>query len=703
MINSYIADYAVHGYTVFPLHGKVPVKGCEWRKVPYTATPDIQQFTNCNYGIVLSDDILIVDVDPRNFPKGRNSLKELRRDLMPGKIETYFVRTGSGGAHIYFKKPKGPVKKNLPQYPGIDFLTYGRYVVGPGSVHPETGRMYEIVSGSLDHIQTAPVKLLAEILQHEREAKDLDRTFETTDPQTRQRFMLYLSDIQPAIEGQAGDETTYKAACYGYTLGLSEAECLNIMFDTYNPRCIPPWPHETLALKVANAYKYAKGQAGERHPAVEFKDVELAPETEVLTYDFDGNKQLKKTLKNAVNVMISQEVGLNDLVRFNDFTKDIEFIKRAPWHATDNVRLWSDSDSIKLKYFLSQGKQFEVPINTLEEAIVIVSSMNAYHPIKDYLQALKWDGVPRIDDWLSKYLGVEDSPYTRIVGRKVLIAACKRVYFPGYKFDYMLVIEGDQGIGKSTACKILGGEWYGDFHIDPGNKDTVQAMNGKWICEVSEMECQTRYESNSLKAFISREIDRVRLPYGRHVKELPRQCIFIGTINPDIESSYLKDATGNRRYWPVFARYVKMSELLLDRDQLFAEAFHYMKKGEVLHLDREQEALAQVEQNARTPSDPWQDIIVGYLSRDVITGEPVQRLEVTSLEIWRHAIGGSDKAYDRLSQKRIAQIMVGALRWEPYRMYQGASRVSAFRRKVIATKPLIEFVNAEKAKMEMGL
>ncbi len=184
-----------------------------------------------------------------------------------------------------------------------------------------------------------------------------------------------------------------------------------------------------------------------------------------------------------------------------------------------------------------------------------VARLNAYDPIQDYLGARVWDGVPRIDFWLRDFLGVKDTAYTRAVARKVLCAGVMRVYVPGCKFDHTMVLEGEQDIGKSTVCKILGSErFYGDFQIDPHNKDTVQNLQGLWIVEMAELATVRKADTDALKAFLTRSTDKIRVAFGRLPQEFPRQSMFIGSYNPDADGAYLKDATGNRRWWPAMQR-----------------------------------------------------------------------------------------------------------------------------------------------------
>ena len=210
-----------------------------------------------------------------------------------------------------------------------------------------------------------------------------------------------------------------------------------------------------------------------------------------------------------------------------------------------------DTDALSFKYHVARQHKVELPTAIVHEAVALVASRNLYHPVKEYLESLTWDGVfvltPGCQPIVRSYPRT-----TQTRGAKVLIGALARIYQPGCKFDYTLVLEGSQGIGKSTVCALLGKGWYGSPSLDITNKDTVDQIRSKWIVELAEMETASRAETQALKAFLTRQTDRVRMAYARNAQEFPRTCIFIGTINPDKANGYLKDTTGNRRFWPVF-------------------------------------------------------------------------------------------------------------------------------------------------------
>jgi predicted P-loop ATPase len=307
-----------------------------------------------------------------------------------------------------------------------------------------------------------------------------------------------------------------------------------------------------------------------------------------------------------------------------------------------------------------------MPIGIIEEAVAVAAQDNKFHPVREYLMGLKWDGVKRLDTWLQKYVGVVDSQYTRAVGRKMLCAAVARVLKPGCVYHHVVVLEGPQAAGKSQLCKALGGEWAADFNVDPHNKDTVDSMQGKWIVEMAEMSVLSRTEMSALKAFITRSEDRIRQAYGRLTRNFPRQCIFIGTINPEADGAYLTDSTGNRRFWPVeTGAKIDFNGVKAVRNQLFAEAIEAVKGGEQIYMDNiglEEEARTVV--GARHAEHPWTERIDAWLTDPVPgQGSGVGREFVTAREVYIDALGGIDKQLSRRDVVAIANVM-RALGWE---------------------------------------
>ena len=282
--------------------------------------------------------------------------------------------------------------------------------------------------------------------------------------------------------------------------------------------------------------------------------------------------------------------------------------------------------------------------DTAQIAVEAVAHDHEFHPIRDYLAGRKWDGQQRVGRWLSTYMGADDLPYTRAVGQAFLVSAVARVLQPGCKSDQLIVLEGGQGIGKSTSLRIFGGPWFSDELADVGSKDAAMQVRSAWILEMSELDALGRREVATVKAFLSRSTDRFRPPYGRRVVEVPRQSVFAGTTNSD---SYLRDETGGRRFWPVGVRRADTEGLERDRDQLWAEAVALYRAGERWWL--EDESLikdATHEQEARYSGDPWDDLI-----RRFIQG----RASVTIGEILENVLHIDKARWTQAEQNRAAR------------------------------------------------
>ena len=251
--------------------------------------------------------------------------------------------------------------------------------------------------------------------------------------------------------------------------------------------------------------------------------------------------------------------------------------------------------------------------------------------MREYLDSWKWDGTPRLDHWLVKYLGCPDNDYTGAVGSRWLISAVARVMQPGCKADCVLILEGPQGSYKSTALKILGSKWFTDELPSIGTKDSAMQTFGVWIIELAELESLTQAAVSKIKSFISRTTDRSRPPYGRRLIESPRQCVFAGSVN---HSTYLRDETGGRRFWPVEVGQIQIDQLSADRDQLLAEAYVRYREGAPWWLDTpDLIQAAEQEQAARFIGDPWDSRIASWLEG---------RDDVSIAEVLRGAIGKAD-------------------------------------------------------------
>lgn len=330
-----------------------------------------------------------------------------------------------------------------------------------------------------------------------------------------------------------------------------------------------------------------------------------------------------KLLCNIANIILILENDpalaghiVHDLFTGMDSAKD-----GLPWNK--NANQWTDTDDANLRVWLE--KHYDITgKEKIADALTAVLTRHSYHPIRDYLNGLTWDGVPRLDRIIIDYMGAEDSELNRAMSRKHFVAAVARVFNPGCKYDYCLIMSGAEGIGKSTLLRVMGGKWFNDSITTLEGKEGMEQLRRAWVVELGELSSIKRSDVEQVKAHLSKQVDIYRAAYARRVLEHPRQCVFCGTTN---EALFLKGDTGNRRFWviPVVAelrKYKDWSEAIRrDRDQLWAEAVRYYKQGEPLYLSEELEA--QAKQRQQDFNDDNDDPIVAMLDKYLNTLLPV--------------------------------------------------------------------------------
>jgi predicted P-loop ATPase len=298
------------------------------------------------------------------------------------------------------------------------------------------------------------------------------------------------------------------------------------------------------------------------------------------------------------------------LLSFDSFHQRSTIRGKLPWLESEIERAWTPADDIAAADWLHH-QRIAVSVDTTTQAIEHVARLQLYHPVIAYLDRCRWDGEPRLDLWAVTYLGAEDSPYTRAVASRWMIAAVARVMQPGCKADCALILEGKQGSLKSTALRTLAAPWFTDEIAELGSKDAAIQLAGAWVVEMAELDAMKRSDVARIKSFLSRSIDRFRPPYGRRTVEQPRQCVFAGTVN---DNEYLRDETGGRRFWPLRCNAVDIVALAASRDQLWAEARDRYLADESWWLDSaELTTSAAEEQETRRHRDPWESLILDYL------------------------------------------------------------------------------------------
>jgi putative DNA primase/helicase len=354
-----------------------------------------------------------------------------------------------------------------------------------------------------------------------------------------------------------------------------------------------------------------------------------------------------------VALFIENDPELGVLVAYDEMADVVILQRKPPWADLGNKmypRQWLDTDDTSLAIHL-QGKGLNAPPAMIARLVSLAASNNRCNPLTDQLESFVWDQTPRISSWLSDYLGAQDTPLTRSWGRCFLIGAIARAFDPGCQMDSMLVIEGVQGLKKTTLIKDLGlgftGELSGD--VTSRRKEAVENMRGCWLVEKAEMASIKGKAAESVKAFITATEDQFRPAYGSRSITVKRRQVFIGTTNTD---DYLSDPTGNRRFWPVMATKADVDGIRRNRDQLWAEAIVAYHNQEHWWLSPELELASVDEQDARVFDDVWQDHITAY-----ITAHKYQAVTIKQLLHEIAELLGENRAASRADQMRLADVL----------------------------------------------
>ena len=352
-------------------------------------------------------------------------------------------------------------------------------------------------------------------------------------------------------------------------------------------------------------------------------------------------------------------------------------VKRRPTPWRSEPGEWTEGDDFHLGVYLSHHHSLLLAaIGDIERGVAQAAREHAFNPVTDYMDrcGAMWDGVPRVASALSQYWGCVDSEYLRLVATMFFVGVVVRAYRPGVKHDHAPVFEGGQGEGKSTALKVLGGDWFADTPFRMGEKDGYLSIQGVLLYEVAELEQFNRSEVTAIKAFMSSTVDRFREPYGRRMKNMPRRCAFAATTN---EGEYFKDTTGNRRFWPVATGRIDMEALIEARDQLFGEAVAMMNAGVLWYPTRDQQdRLISPEQENREIPDPWHGHIYRYLEGLDAEGIPKLNGRIDRVTVLDLLTRGLHFEISKLGPAKLETMRIGAimrkLGWKKDRETSGA-------------------------------
>ena len=632
-------DYASRGLAVFPLkpRDKAPITA----HGVHEATTNFDQinkwwkrYPNANIGIAcgkISGGLLVVDVDRKqNGVDGLDSLNAWEREN--GELpETVRSITGTGGSHLLYRID-GAGKNRVNLLDGVDIRSDGGYIVAPPSVHPN-GNQYEWEYDPDEYEVARGDETLDKLLDYGK--KDKSENFTMPDK---------------VGKGQRND-TMYKLACSLQARNLPDSVVFDSVRSANNSMCDPPLSEGELTKIIESALKHEKG-------------TQLSVDTAGLDLLMVTTKQGTKVRQCAENVarVLLNDPKLSGKIKDDTFGHKLIYFGQLDWRRDgDTMGEWSDKDDAALRSYLDI--RYDLRNKTdYEDGFNMALLENEYDPLTGYLDALEWDGKPRIDHLLTDYLGADPSAYNVAVMRVFLLGAVKRAYEPGCKFDYMPVLIGGQGEGKSTFFKYLScnDAWYDDnFNFkNLDNKAVIESMSGRWILEMGEMDTLKKdaVTADALKAFITSQSDRYRTPFARRPEDRKRQCVFCGTSN---DANFLKDRTGNRRYLPIDTHKERATKDIFNEAearpefiQAIAEAVHdYKQNPNALPvLPNHVAADAMKAQTEHLEEDPWVQLIDDYLHR-------TSRDRVNVLCIWDEGFKQDVVLQKRADVNRILTIM----------------------------------------------
>ncbi|HBE9573223.1 TPA: hypothetical protein KNI37_003597 [Clostridioides difficile] len=422
----------------------------------------------------------------------------------------------------------------------------------------------------------------------------------------------------------------------------------------------------------------------------DFGDIDFEDDEWLTRLDYDNKGSYKKTTNNIL-MFIENDPYLKGKIAYNEFSNRAVVLGKLPWRKDDKLNDWNDSDDSGLRHHIETIYNISSP-SKVNDALIIAFENNTFHPIKDYLNSLKWDGIKRVDTLLIDYLGAEDNHYTRTIIRKVLVAAVARIFNPGIKFDNMMVLSGPQGMGKSTFIKKLGGDWYSDSLTTVQGKEAYEQLQGVWLLEMGEMMATKKADIEAVKHFLSKSEDIYRVAYGKRTSRFLRQCVVIGTTN---DKEFLRDKTGNRRFWPIDTGVKKINKSIFngqldnERNQIWAEAVELYKANEQLYLSDEEKKEAERQQRTHSEENAKSGIIEEYLNqpitknwydlsisekREYIHGSDfgdlkegtILREKTCVMEIWVELFNGEPKQLTPILSREINDILKGLDDWISY-------------------------------------
>ncbi len=601
--------------------------------------------------------IWVVDIDNKDGKSGEESLKEF--EALPS---TFHQTTRSGGKHLFFKYEDEWEFRGSTDTLGrlVDTRADGNFVVTwptPGYVFQ--GKLNQVAptptwladlmvarrSRSSGVDGTTPSVTVPDRVFSQSEVNKLLRDIEVEDYRDRDKWRNLIMSVKAASGGNQYGLTAlteWSLQDEGHFGSDEITRTLNDIWDSVDTHRDGGITAGTLVMAARKGELSKKAEQG-------FTELDVS-----FDWDTDKSGHLLPTETNMLLMLTREQIMLHGdlepadnpyygLIVYNELKESVVFTRRPPW-AVGTVeyvdKIVEEHDLNELRLSIANNIHVHFTKSKAKDMINTAAHRSPCNPVVGYLDSLEWDGTPRLEEWIIKYLGAEDNVYTRAVSKRTLIAGVARAYRPGCKVDNILVLESSQGVGKSTVVEILGGDWAGAPEFPIGDKDAEQNLQGLWVVESSELATSWKKEADAIKAFLTKSTNRFRGSYGEQARDWPRRCVIIGTHNPRADGEWLLDETGNRRYWPVKVEgVVKHKDIVLAdfaglqsvRDQLWAEAKHLFDKGEQWHLSPDENSVALEEQAQRLVTDPRSDIIMDAVTTGALKDE--DSLSVTDVAV----------------------------------------------------------------------
>ncbi len=625
-----------------------------------------------NIGVVCGlSNIVVIDIDPRNGGQATFEALVSEFGTLP---ETVTADSGGGGAHYVFRRPLGDLESKLGK--GVDLLRDARQFLVEPSLHPSGGGYRWRIGHAPDDIAiaTLPESWIKRIRRQAR--RQTSSTPQISTDARMDRARKYLAKLPPAVSGDSGHTQMFNAVCiamFGFDLDIGSTTSV---INEYNERCDPPFDDGELAHKLRSAAEHCKRERGyllnaNRAPVVTTQQAEHATSRETGGSGTSTHNTGASAHSNSdwAGELIAKKDGTPKKLYHNTEV----FVRAFPEYAgkwslnTMTGAPWFDGEPMRESFVhvirarIEQRLGFTPTVADIKAAIIGAAEARSFHPVRQYLDSIDWDGNPRLEGVAGAILGAELPLHAQMV-RRWMIGAVARAMRPGCKFDNALMLHGQQGSGKSTFFSILGAPWHSDSTIDINNKDAYQQIHAAWLYEFSELENVVAGRTESrIKAFITSTHDSFRAPYAATVTSHARSVALCGTTN---RHEILTDDTGSRRYWIVPVS-VELDKDLLTRlrDQLWAEARAAYEASKPWWFDRQLECEREEANEDFGTDDSWVPRIREYL-------DPPSRSCTTIGQVLEEALKIEPGRQDRSAQMRASRVLK-RLGWARHRAPTG--------------------------------